>query len=232
MKTCIVLALLASGCTVERDVLSSGEVTTCGDAFLAETGQACSLAMTCMRDAPDNPTCCTDSAYCRAGSLVVDHECNPDCTPCTTDAQCVRGAAICTNLTCEPCPASNTACSTPCPNGWVRLHRNGCPTCECAPAPTCNDSGGSPTACANGVCYDGAECAPGCVPNDPGCCSNQCAMVGCPGPIPVGCLAACSTAQTNAGCSTCATQHCDCVGGAWQCTTTCANGVHAACVAP
>jgi hypothetical protein len=221
-----VLALLA-GCTIQRDVLFE-QVTTCGEAFTGENGQACAFDGTCTQPSPSDAMCCTDTAYCLATGLVVSHDCNPDCSPCADDSQCKHGAAICNGTVCEPCPLS--PCMA-CPAGWVYLSRNGCTTCDCAPPSTCN-TGPSTCPAAVSMCYTGADCATGCTPGTPGCCSDQCGIPGCAGPIPVGCIATCTQAQTSSGCTTCATDHCTCTLGAWHCTTICANGHHASCAAP
>jgi hypothetical protein len=223
------LGVAFASCTIERDVLTE-QITTCTQALAGTAGQACAFDGTCTMPSTNNAMCCTDSAYCRQGHLVVDHSCNPDCTPCTDDTQCQKGAAICNGTVCEPCP--NPTCGTQCPIGWVHLQRNGCATCDCAPPSTCTAGPTTTGGCVGAVCYRGGDCATGCNAATAGCCSDQCAAAGCPEPIPVGCLAPCSAAQTGAGCTTCATDHCTCTAGAWKCTIVCANGHHASCLAP
>jgi hypothetical protein len=224
--------VLAVACTVERDVLvDSPRVTTCAAALAATTGEPCAFEGTCMQASPTNALCCSDTAVCQADAVVADHTCKPECSPCTDDSQCPFGAAICTGTACEACPSTST-CPV-CPLQWKRLERNGCPTCDCGPPTTCNATS---LACsgATSMCYPGARCTPGCVANDPGCCTSECAAPGCglAGPAPVGCLATCTGPQTASGCNTCAADHCDCVSGAWHCTPTCANGTQASCIAP
>jgi hypothetical protein len=222
------IALVAlAACTIHRDVLVE-PLTSCVDALAGESGQACAFDGSCSRPSPSNATCCTESAYCRGGETVVAHDCNPDCTPCANDVECKAGSAICNGTVCEPCPLAPCVV---CPAGWVYLQRNGCATCDCAPAPTCDAHDTAPS-CPTAVskCYAGAECGTGCSPADSGCCSDQCAGPGCTGPVPAGCIAPCGASQT--GCTTCATDHCSCIGGAWQCTVICANGHHASCAAP
>lgn len=220
MKMAIVLACLAS-CSVNRDVLE-GEVTDCAGALDGVNGQSCSLDMTCSQ-ASD---CCNDTAYCRGGTLVVSHDCNPDCTACTVDMDCTFGAAICENQHCVPC---ESACPTVvCPAAWIHLRRNGCAACECAPAATCSAAG---AVCATGICYRGKVCAAGCLSTTPTCCSNQCEAAGCPMPVPTGCLMTCP-AVLAPPCTTCAADHCECVGGQWQCTAVCAPGLLSSCFVP
>jgi len=166
MKPALLIAALAA-CSLNRTVLE-GAVIDCTQALHGgANGDPCSLDGTCS-DATD---CCTTTAYCRDGSLVVDKECNPDCTQCNDDSGCTFGAAICTNHRCVPC---GDACpvATSCPVGWPHLSRNGCPQCACAPAATCNIAGAQ---CPTGVCYRGAVCAAGCDAIDPDCCDDQCA---------------------------------------------------------
>jgi hypothetical protein len=221
------LALAAvAGCTVSRDVLVD-MVTTCPAALAGEPGEPCAFDGVCTQASPAGPaSCCDDTAYCANGRLVVGHDCNPDCAPCTDDRDCVRGAATCDGKVCVPCDP-NPVCPVVCPAGWVRLERNGCPTCDCAPAATCD---ATMPACQMGLCYPGAACAAGCATHDPGCCADQCEMPGCPLPVPTGCLAMCPPPM--ASCGVCATDNCTCLSGHWQCSIVCAPGLHSSCVAP
>jgi hypothetical protein len=226
MTRWLAVALAAGGCTVSRDVLVD-MVTTCPAALAGEPGELCAFDGLCSEQSPGgSANCCQDTAYCANGRLVVAHDCNPDCTPCVDDHQCQRGAAICDGKVCEPCTA-NPICPTACPAGWVHLQRNGCETCDCAPPRTCD---ATMPACASGLCYPGAACAAGCAPGDSGCCADECAMPGCPLPVPTGCLATCPPTMT--GCQVCATDACTCMAGKWQCTIVCAPGLHSSCIAP
>ncbi|HUJ60637.1 MAG TPA: hypothetical protein VLX92_19180 [Kofleriaceae bacterium] len=230
IRALVLVALCA--CTVDRDVLVANQtITTCPEALAGASGQACAFTGTCDGNPGSPSSCCSDTAYCEGGALVVNHACNPDCAPCTDDRQCTLGAAICTNDVCEPCPS--TASCTACPAGWTRLARNGCPTCDCAPPSDCNGAttANACLAVSSGICYVGADCTSGCAPGDEGCCSNQCAAQGCTGPIPVGCMASCASSGVTCA-TTCVADHCDCVAGQWKCTAACVDGAHASCIAP
>jgi hypothetical protein len=226
----LVLALVCA-CTTEQSVLAISEVTSCQTAFEATAGTACAFSGTCQQNDPNNATCCTNTAYCNDGSLVRNTQCNPDCTPCNDDTGCQPGSAICLGDLCTPCP-STAGCGA-CPQGWARLHRNGCETCDCAPVPECINNG-TPT-CNNDpnlACYAGERCAAGCAPSDPDCCTNECAAPGCNTPSPVGCLMQCSP-NMQPQCNQCAAESCACTNGAFVCTPRCIDGfdIQASCIA-
>jgi hypothetical protein len=222
MSRLAVLGVVAwLGCTSEQAVLEVSQVTSCDGAWLATAGAACAFAGTCNRVDPADPVCCTDTAYCNNGALVADRACNPDCTGCADDRECAPGAAICTAGHCTPCP-STINCQA-CPQGWQRLERNGCATCDCAPPSQCNP-GPTVPGTTNGcvlpeVCYPGKRCTPGCAPGDD-CCANTCSAPGCPGPAPVGCFMPC----VNMPCMQCAAESCECMpNGSWFCTPRCVD---------
>jgi hypothetical protein len=230
MTRMLAFVALAFSCTAEHDVLvADPQITTCDQALLGQTGQACAFSGTCANDDAAAPTCCGTIATCNDGALAIDSDCASTCVTCANDTGCANGTQICAGTVCIVCPPTE-ACS-PCPANEVQLERNGCPTCDCAPPATCMMTTTSASLCTGSdKCYKGADCTSGCTPADPGCCSDQCAAMGCTGPIPVGCLAPCT--GSAASCTTCAADHCDCVAGAWQCTIACAEGAHASCVAP
>jgi hypothetical protein len=232
MATLRTLALvLASGivvgCTTERPVLWISEVSSCEEALLAPAGTPCSFAGMCFRAWSSGSGCCTHSAYCGASGLVVETSCNSDCAACTDDRDCIKGASICTAQRCTLCPVLPSC--PQCPNGWQRLERNGCPTCDCAPPSECVPT--DPNSCVSDeLCYTGAHCTAGCAPGDD-CCTNVCSAQGCQGPAPLGCLKTCTN---NPQCQQCAAQSCECVGGNWVCTERCIDNenVTASCIAP
>lgn len=234
MKRAALLVLLL-GCTQQQAVLSIvTEVTDCAEAFRAPPGSPCDLVDVCKQPNPDDPMCCTETAYCTPMGLVVDRSCNPDCSTCFDDTGCAPGAAICVGGTCTPCPPPINC--APCPMGWEPLRRNGCETCDCAPVTECKIDRSDPMAPAsmcvdpNEVCYPGERCTAGCAPSDD-CCANVCAAPGCPEPAPLGCLVACS----DPNCMQCAAEACECVNGTWQCAERCVDGsgVTASCfIAP
>lgn len=220
----LALALLGVGCGFEREVLSNpaGVVASCEDAWRSGTsGAPCAFEGTCARATPLDPDCCTDFAYC-AGALVVDTSCAPGCG-CEVDADCVPGLSICAAPECVACPSE--ALCEPCPEGWERLERNGCPTCRCAPPSQCEPE---VAPCVEGECYPGSSCAEGCDPDQDACCANVCAAPGCEGPAPVGCLTAC----TDATGGLCATSTCACEDGAWTCASVPVGRIDAPCVFP
>ncbi|HEV7556929.1 MAG TPA: hypothetical protein VGO00_15790 [Kofleriaceae bacterium] len=220
MRSALLVAALAS-CSLNRTVLE-GAVIDCAQALHGgANGDPCSLDETCS-DALD---CCTTTAYCRDGSLVVDKVCNPDCAACNDDSACTFGAAICTNHRCVPCDGGCPVDT--CPVNWPHLTRNGCRQCACAPAATCSLAD---QPCATGMCYRGAVCAPGCTTTDAACCADQCEQPGCPSPVPTGCLMPCPPPLGS--CTTCAADACVCMGGQWSCTAICADGLNTSCLAP
>ena len=227
MRLALALAALAA-CTVERDVLvdPAGVVTSCDEAQTAAPGMPCAFDGTCDWTSPELPGCCTQYAYCTDDGLVADVFCDPSCA-CRDDAACAFGLEICDGQRCAPCPSTDVC--PPCPDGWRRLLRNGCETCECAPAAEC-DAPGAPCASPEEICYAGATCAAGCTdPAQPGCCANACSAPGCEAPAPVGCLMACADPD---GCMTCAADRCECVDGAWQCDAICVGDVAVSCFFP
>jgi hypothetical protein len=239
VRYALAIAVLA-GCTLERDVLSQdGEITSCADVWvLGDPGDACDLAAPCTRPTPMQTECCTDFAYCRMGSLVMDTTCNPDCAPCIDDSQCQPGAAICGVAgLCEPC-TTIAPCDpmTICPPGWQFLSRNGCPTCECAPPDECGLNPDGTAVCTDpstGLeCYRGANCVDGCPPNGD-CCADVCSSGGCMGPAPLGCFMDCD-AMMMPMCSMCASTACECIAGNWSCQPVCLDGtmVSLPCVVP
>lgn len=230
MRIAAVLALLAlGGCNVERAVLSSArdaavDVTTCDQAFAAAAGSSCALADVCVRRGVSDPVCCRDLAFCSDGLLRRTEECEELCAPCELDRQCPIGEAICDGTRCRPCP--DTATCPACPEGWARLERNGCATCDCAPPSECV----VPDGCeAPQVCYVGSVCARGC--DDPlRCCANVCAAADppCARPAPLGCEMRC---PAELGCASCAAAACACEAGTWRCRAQCAGG-SPACFVP
>ena len=229
MSRFAILAALVAGCTVERDVLVTATITTCEDAVVADLGAACAFAGTCTLPTLANPLCCDDVADCKDGRIERSQQCKASCASCRDDTGCEAGKAICDGSVCVACPI--VACPA-CPANWVPLERNGCPTCDCAPKPSCGPNvSGAACVTPQKACYVGADCTAGCAANDEGCCTHQCADAGCTGPIPTGCLAVCPGPIASV-CHTCAATQCDCVGGAWQCMIACVDGAHASCVAP
>ena len=220
----VMLALLVS-CTTEKSVFVEPGVP-CEVALVDQSADTfCVFTETCSR--PNGlGSNCMDVASCVDHAVVITNSCP---SVCADDTQCRNGLEICSGSTCESCP-STSECAA-CPTGFINLSRNGCKTCQCGPADTCvatetNTCGGSD------LCYAGADCASGCVAGDKGCCSDQCAAKGCTGQIPTGCLTTCPT-QSGVSCGgACITDHCDCVAGNWQCTSTCAHGATSSCVAP
>lgn len=224
----LVAVLAVAGCTVSHQVFGDDDpITTCEQVWLTGApGDPCELAGTCERDAPTDPMCCIQFAYCRMGELVMDTTCNPDCATCADDHACAPGSAVCNGMACEPCPPdpSGGGCTAMCPPGWATLTRNGCPTCECAPPSECTAADGTVMCDPNGsqLCYPGARYADqGCAPDDLGCTANVCSEPGCPAPAPLGCFTACDI--TNPTCGQCATDHCECdpSTGSWSCTQIC-----------
>jgi hypothetical protein len=233
-RTIIAVCVFAASvvaCTQDHVVLvATPLISTCSAAFAAGSGSPCNLAESCSQAMASDPDCCTDTASCSDGKLVLGSDCIHLCKACTTDSQCQPAEAICNGTICEACPPVDSC--TACPAGWSRLMRNGCQVCDCAPPATCSTGASvSSNSCLGGeMCYPGADCTSGCTTGELGCCSDQCAAAGCTGPIPVGCLATCSAAQ--AGCTTCAATSCTCESGQWSCTVGCVEGAHASCVAP
>ncbi|MBP6631323.1 MAG: hypothetical protein KBG28_25610 [Kofleriaceae bacterium] len=228
----LALAAAVAACTGEQAVLfqDAGVVTSCAQAFTPMPGDRCLLAAPCTQPSPTDPTCCTDFAYCTDGVLARDTVCDPSCaTPCMTDRECPFGSATCDGTRCVACtPPGPNGCD-PCPPGWEPLQRNGCPTCECAPARECDPMQGCPNDPMTPQCYTSQSCAAGCAPGDPTCCTNVCAAPGCPEPAPVGCFMTCDP-QTM--CGLCAADDCDCVGGRWTCTPVCVDRLTTTCQAP
>jgi len=219
MRLAVALALLTA-CTVEHQVLDdpSGVVTSCDEAWtVGQTGAPCAFEAPCDQSDPFDPMCCTDYAYCSSEGLVMDIVCDPSCG-CDLDEQCTFGAAICEDRRCVDCPPTDL-CGA-CPDGWVPLTRNGCPTCQCAPPSECDFPGDScdPGGTTGEICYGGQTCAEGCDGTQPGCCSNACSAAGCPDRAPVGCFMECPSASP---CTLCAAGTCECDGVAWQCTAVC-----------
>ncbi len=217
------LAWLA-GCGVEREVLRNPTevVTTCADAWrVGVNGGSCAFEGTCSRPSPLAPDCCTDYAYCAGSSLVLSDSCSEGCG-CISDDDCVSGASICAEGACVACPGE--ALCAPCPEGWERLSRNGCATCQCAPPSECG-----PTAeCEVGTCYPGASCADGCDAEHEGCCANVCAEEGCASPAPLGCVTACTDGSEG----WCATSFCACAAGAWVCEAIAIDELDVSCSFP
>jgi hypothetical protein len=227
-RLALVLVLLA-GCSVEATVLEdpAGVILGCDQAWTTGVpGAPCSLDGPCDRQTPSDPMCCTDFAYCTEAGLVIDTACDPTCS-CQDDRACEYGARICENGVCEACPPPDVC--PPCPEGWARLLRNGCESCQCAPPSQCELPG---ELCPDqaSVCYAGASCAEMCDAYTPGCCDNTCAAPGCEGPAPVGCYTDC---PVELGCpSICATSACTCDGARWSCDAVCVDDLTISCVYP
>lgn len=137
---------------------------------------------------------------------------------CTTDAEC--GTAVwCVAGRCTPCPDAG-ACQAPL--NQQALRRNGCATCDFAPASQCE----GPAWCSSpATCVQGQRCAAGCT--DLACCSNTCAEPGCPGRVPVGCATAC---PEGVSCERCIVGKCACTAGGWVCLGFCTDpGFDAGC---
>lgn len=223
MKRLVLLALLVA-CTSEHELLDNddGVITTCDEAWTAGyPGAPCVLDQACDRVTPD--ACCTDFAYCTGDGLVVSTVCMPECG-CVDDTACAFGLEMCIDQFCQACPPTDVC--APCPDGWIPLTRNGCPTCQCGPPSECDRPG---EVCPDGTadaCYDGATCAEGCDAWQPGCCSNTCSAPGCPAPAPVGCFTAC---PPEANCQVCATSACECDGQQWVCDAICADDTPLLC---
>jgi hypothetical protein len=226
------LCFALAACTAESTVLDAPEglVLSCDDAWQAgQPGVPCVLDEgPCDRANPVDPTCCTDYAYCTMDGLVMDTVCDPECA-CVDDSTCEYGVRICELSTglCEQCPSPDLCPA--CPDGWTRLQRNGCETCQCAPPSQCERPG---DLCDDqqSWCYPGASCAEMCDAFTPGCCANACSAPGCPEPAPVGCFAEC---PPELGCQTfCATQSCVCDGAQWTCDAICVEDLSVSCVYP
>ena len=229
-RAIVIVALAAASCTTERVVLGGGDdgiIRSCDEAWaLGATGVPCDFDGSCVRDSPADPMCCTQFAYCRVDELVIDLTCNPDCAPCADDTSCAYGAAICEGNACEPCPIDPDGMlnCAPCPFGWDYLTRNGCLTCECAPASECALPGESCDPNLMEICYPGRHRVDGCAPTDPGCAANVCSRTGCGDPgggldtAPLGCFMPCSGLPN---CQQCASTACECEGGQWLCQPVC-----------
>jgi len=218
MRICLVVLAVVAACGVERSALDNPNavVATCDQVWEAPAAAACVFDGTCRRGAPANPRCCTETARCDDGTLELETACNNDCA-CDDDRGC-GNRTICSDRVCTPCPPTDVC--PPCLADWVRLTRNGCPTCVCGPAPECAQPG---VACAPGngdaVCYAGQTCSDHCDASQAGCCANTCSAPGCNGPAPLGCLML--QCPRELACAQCATDACECVGGAWVCTAVC-----------
>jgi hypothetical protein len=228
-RACLFLAVALGACTTEHQLFGDDDaiLTTCSDVWATgEPDDACDLSEPCARDAPGDPLCCTQFAYCRMGLLVMDQTCNPSCVQCVDDLSCAPGEATCQGTSCVPCldggPAGQMCAQ--CPPGWVYLTRNGCQTCQCAPPSECSGPDGIVCGDPNmsEQCYMGASYAdPGCSPLDPGCRADVCSIPGCAEPAPLGCFTQCD--PSNPACGTCATDTCECdpSTGTWSCTQIC-----------
>jgi hypothetical protein len=224
----LTLAWLALACTAERQVLQNdGQVLTeCEQAFTALENAPCAFTGTCEREAPGTSGCCVDHFRCASTGVIVEETCAPGCS-CSDDSACEFGVAFCSGV-CRACPATDIC--PPCPEGWTRLARNGCPTCTCAPPSQCFQVGeGCPSGNGAQVCIAGAACAAGCDASQRGCCANVCGPRECPGPVKLGCRMAC---PPGAACETCAADACACELGQWRCSAVCADGLSFACDYP
>ena len=130
---------------------------------------------------------------------------------CTNDETCGAGS-ICNAGRCGPCPDTSMC---PTPLNQAPLRRNGCATCDFAPASQCS----APADCTSGLtCVRGARCAAGCT--ELACCANMCADPGCKEPAPVGCAMPC---DAFLGCTTCIASKCRCQAAAWECVAGCTS---------
>ena len=219
-----VLGAAAAGCSVERQVLDNPEqvAVSCEGAWQLGLPRApCAFTDHCDRPTSDDPECCVDYAYCTAEGLQIDTVCQPGCR-CEDDSGCVWAEEICVDTRCDACPSTDLC--PRCPQDWLPLTRNGCPSCQCAPPGTCEEPG---AACGDGViCYPGGSCAEGCDPSQPGCCANACAAEGCLDPAPLGCYIPC---PQQLGCEVCATAQCACEGEQWFCDAVCVEDLFFTC---
>jgi len=196
---------------------------------------------------PPPPTC-LESDECGPSAACIDSACTPcdvilqscNCPPETTASKYLVGE--CTACHCLPacrfhseCPADSfcaaggcrkCAEAPPCPAScnwkWkpVRLERNGCAVCECAPPNECVRDEDCPDGL---VCYAGRQCADGCV--EPGCChGNLCSLPGCDPPQSADCAYVGCKDGVCSGDPSCALTGCKCAPGAtdeWSCPNTC-----------
>lgn len=215
MAVAVALAMLAACVTEDGDVLQQGTPLTSCDQVAMRTSdeQACTFSGACAISTPSDPACCQVLASCVAGTLSLERYCEPGCGECMDDTTCERGATVCDGGRCVAC-ADPDEC-TPCAAGLVPLERNGCATCICAPPSECSLD---PAECMGELCYPGMLCAPGCAPEDPGCCANACAPAGCPSPAPLGCDTVC---PVELNCESCVTGACECVRDTWVCRAVC-----------
>lgn len=207
-------ALVLASCSARRVVLTTDggyePVRSCAEALLNPSeGSPCAFGEACVEVMDE---CCERVLRCEGGVLRAgDRECDPECMPCGSDRVCPSGR-VCEG-TCQPCPEI-ADCEGPA--GWVRLTRNGCPTCDFAPRPSeCVDR----THCPELDCYFGSVCAMGCTAPER-CCVNVCAEPGCPPLAPLGCVADC---PPGVDCPLCSTTHCQCADGEWVCRVECVD---------
>jgi hypothetical protein len=217
----LLLALAASAasaasaaCSDRVAVLSVPVITTCELARVAAEGDACDLPEPCFQTAASGGGCCTTRETCRDGGLTVDTGCGSACTTqCGPDRDCPYGKAFCQGGLCTPCAGAHDCPA--CPAGWVRLERNGCPSCDCAPPSQCDVL--DPSTCPDPArCYIGGLCAEGCQSFD--CCVNVCSVASCFFLAPEGCPLPC---RTIPGCTSCALEQCECIGNSFACRERC-----------
>jgi hypothetical protein len=207
------LMLLLCGCELpSRDVLTTnpvkpppGPFIDCASAIAkGQVGDSCiGLPELCVED---TSACCKTMLACDKLTITsITRDCST-CASCAADKEC-SGTDYCVNKVCEPCEAR--VCPA-CPSPFVRVLRNGCDTCDCAPPP-CGTCAGTQK------CAQGAYCQPAC--DGPECCASFCAEGGCASPDPEGCSTDCG-AQS---CALCRASACQCLGGKWSCSAVCAE---------
>ena len=204
-----------AGCPGSVTVLELPAILDCDAARIGADGDRCTLTERCLWSEPGpEGGCCTTRATCEGLSLEVDTGCGDACGACSLDRDCPFGEAFCLRDRCAPCP--DTRPCPPCPEGWVPLERNGCPSCECAPPSQCDVL--TPGSCPSpNRCYIGERCAEGCELFD--CCVNVCSNADCVPIVWEGCPITCSTIP---GCGSCALEQCECLpGGTWVCKERC-----------